>query len=30
MINVDGGFKAMEAAEIKLTDYVCPSTMPSA
>jgi rhodanese-related sulfurtransferase len=30
MINVDGGFKAMEAAEIKLSDYVCPSTMPSA
>ncbi len=30
MINVDGGFKAIEAAEIKLTDYVCPSTMPSA
>lgn len=30
MINVEGGFKAIEAAEIKLTDYVCPSTMPSA
>ncbi|MGA0012433.1 MAG: MBL fold metallo-hydrolase [Flavobacteriaceae bacterium] len=30
MINVAGGFKAIEAAEIKLTDYVCPSTMPSA
>jgi rhodanese-related sulfurtransferase len=30
MINVDGGFKAMEATKIKLTDYVCPSTMQSA
>lgn len=30
MINVAGGFKAIEAAEIELTNYVCPSTMPSA
>jgi rhodanese-related sulfurtransferase len=30
MINVAGGFKAIEAADIKLTNYVCPSTMPSA
>jgi len=28
-VDITGGFKAIEAAEIKLTDYVCPSTMPS-
>ena len=29
IVDVTGGFKAIEAAEINLTDYVCPSTMPS-
>jgi hypothetical protein len=27
LINVEGGFKAIEKAGVKMTDYVCPTSM---